>query len=120
MWSVDPPYVDKILKYLFGIKYLLEAVDWLSVYLKIEPLNLKYTTETPSAFQIMIKHNKPEKVWIMMEQLSSVHSKPFASNAEFIFAVRIVRNCLLLGKEINALWKILSTDFEKKTGPIQF
>ena len=40
IWSVDLAFVDKL------AKYNLVAVDYLSRYLRIEPLKTKYATET--------------------------------------------------------------------------
>ena len=46
IWSVDLAYVDKLAKSNGGVKYLLVAVDYLSRYLRVEPLKTKYATET--------------------------------------------------------------------------
>ena len=64
IWSVDLAYVDKLAKYNDGVKYLLVAVDCLSRYLRVEPLETKYATETAQVFKKMIKHKQPEKVLV--------------------------------------------------------
>ena len=64
IWSVDLAYVDKLAKYNNGVRYLLVAVDCLSRYLRVEPLNTKCVTETTQVFKRMIKHKEPEKVWV--------------------------------------------------------
>ena len=100
IWSVNLAFVDKLAKYNRGLKYLLVAVDCLSRYLRVEPLKTKYNIETAEAFKKMIKHKQPTKFGSMMAQSSSVPSKTFATNAEFIYTVRSVRKSLLLRKEI--------------------
>ena len=64
IWSFDLAYVGKLAKYNSGVKYLLVAVDFLSRYLGVEPLKMKYATETAQVFKKMIKHKQPEKVWV--------------------------------------------------------
>ena len=100
IWSVDLAFVDKLAKYNRGVRYLLVAVDCLSRYLRVEPLKTKYAKETAQAFKKMIKHKQPKKFGLMMARNSSVLSKAFATNAEFIYTVRSVRKNLLLLKEI--------------------
>ena len=106
IWSVDLAFVDKLAKYNSGVKYLLIAVDCLSRYLRVEPLKTKYATETAEAFKKMIKHKQPKKFGSMMAQSSSMLSKTFATNAEFIYTVRSMRKSLLLLKEIYVPSKI--------------
>ena len=60
----DLAFVDKLAKYNRGVKYLLVAVDCLSRYLRVEPLKTKGATETAEAFEKMIKHKQPKKVWV--------------------------------------------------------
>ena len=98
--SVDLAFADKLAKYNNGVKYLLVAVDCLSRYLRVEPLKTKYATETAEAFKKMIKQKNLKKFGSMMAGSSSVLSKTFATNAEFIYTVRSVRKSLLLLKEI--------------------
>ena len=62
--SVYLAYVDKIAKHNRGVKYLLLAVDSLSRYLKVEPLKMKYATETAQNFKKMIKQRQTEDVWV--------------------------------------------------------
>ena len=64
IWSLDLAHVDKLAKYNRNIKYILVAVHCLSRYLRVEPLQTKYATETAEAFQEMIKIRQPEKVWV--------------------------------------------------------
>ena len=55
IWSVDLAFVDKLAKYNRGVKYLLVAVDCLLTYLRVEPLKMKYATETAQVFKQLIK-----------------------------------------------------------------
>ena len=64
IWSVDLAYDNKVAKYNRGKKYLLVAVDCVSRCLRVEPLKMKYATETEQVFKKIIKHKKPEKVWV--------------------------------------------------------
>ena len=64
IWSIDLAYVDKLAKYNKYIKYLLNAVDCMSRYLRVQPLKSKYATTTAEAFTQMIKTEKPKKVWV--------------------------------------------------------
>ena len=59
IWSVDLASVDKLAKYNSGVKYLLVAVDFLSRYLRVEPLKTICATETAEAFKKRIKHKQP-------------------------------------------------------------
>ena len=56
--------MDKLAKDIKVVKYLLVAVDCLSPYLRVEPLNSKYATTTADAFKNMIKNKQPKKVWV--------------------------------------------------------
>ena len=91
IWVVDLAFDDKIAKNNRGVKYLLVAVDFLSRYLRVEPLKTKYGTETADAFKKMIKHTQPKKFGLMMARSSSVLSNPSAINAELIYTLRSVR-----------------------------
>ena len=51
IWSLDLAHVDKLAKYNRNIKYLLVAVDFLSIYLRVEPLKTKHATEAAEAFK---------------------------------------------------------------------
>ena len=53
----------KIAKYNNGVKYLLIAVDVLSLYLRVQPLRMMYSKDCVEAFKQMIKTKHPEKVW---------------------------------------------------------
>ena len=64
IWSLDLAHVDKLALYNRDIEYILVAVDCLSRYLQFEPLKSKYATSTAEAFKQMIKHKKPQKVWV--------------------------------------------------------
>ena len=57
-------YVDKLAKYNKDIKYLLVAVDFMSRYLRVQPLKSNYATTTAEAFNQMIKTEKPKKNWV--------------------------------------------------------
>ena len=56
MWSVRLAYENKIAKYSRVVKYLIVAVDYISRYLRVEPLKIKYAAETAQAFKKMINH----------------------------------------------------------------
>ena len=62
--SLDLAYMDKLAKENKDVKYLLAAVDFLSLYLRFEPLKPKYATTTADAFKKMIKNKQPKKVWV--------------------------------------------------------
>ena len=62
IWSIDLAYVDKLAKYNKDMKYLLVAVDYMSRYLRVQPLKSKHATTTAEAFNQMIKTEKPKKV----------------------------------------------------------
>ena len=64
IWSMDLADVNKIQSENKGIRYLLVAVDVLSRYLRVEPIKNKTAATTAKAFAKMIKHKKPEKVWV--------------------------------------------------------
>ena len=64
IWSLDLAHVDELAKYNRDDKYLLVAVDCLSRYLRVESLKTKFATETANAFRNMIKHKRPQKVWV--------------------------------------------------------
>ena len=62
--SLNLAHVYKLLTQNAGFKYLLIAIDCLSRYLRVEPLESKYATTTAEAFKQMIKHKQPKKVWV--------------------------------------------------------
>ena len=64
IWLLDLAHVDKLAQYNLDIKYLLVAVDCLSRDLRVEPLKPKYATSTAEASKWMIKHKKPQKIWV--------------------------------------------------------
>ena len=64
IWSLDLAHVDKLSKYNRNVKYLLVAVDCLSRYLRVQPMETKYATEAVEVFKKMIKSKQPEKVWV--------------------------------------------------------
>ena len=64
IWSLNLAHVYKLLTQNAGFKYLLIAIDCLSRYLRVEPLESKYATTTSEAFKQMIKHKQPKKVWV--------------------------------------------------------
>ena len=51
IWPLDLEYVDNLAKYNREVKYLLVAVDCLSRYLRVEPMNTKYATDAADAFK---------------------------------------------------------------------
>ena len=63
IWSVDVAYMYKVAQHNNGIKYLLEAVDVLSRYLRVQPMTALYAKDAVKAFKKMIKQKKPERVW---------------------------------------------------------
>ena len=63
IWLVDLAYVDNLAKCNRDVKYLLVAVDFLSRYLRVEPMKTKYATETAAASKKTIKFKQPENVW---------------------------------------------------------
>ena len=63
IWSLDLAYVDKLAKENKDVKYLLDAVDCLSRYLRVKPLKSKYATTTADAFKKMIKNKQPGRCW---------------------------------------------------------
>ena len=42
IWSIDLAFLDKLAKYNSGVNYLLVAFDFLSKYLRAEPLKTCY------------------------------------------------------------------------------
>ena len=62
VWSLDLAYKDKLAKENKDVKYLLVAVDCLSLYLRFEPLKSEYATNRADAFKKIIK--RPKKVWV--------------------------------------------------------
>ena len=64
IWLLDLAYVDNLAKYNRDVKYLLVAVDYLSRYLRVEPMKTKYATEAADPFKKMIKHKQPENIWV--------------------------------------------------------
>ena len=65
IFSLDLAFVDnELAMYNSGIKYVLVAVNCLSIYLIFEPLKTKYATETAAAFKKTIKHKQPQKVCV--------------------------------------------------------
>ena len=56
--SVDLAFVDKLAKYNQVVKQLFVAVDCLSIYLRVEPLETKYDTEIAEAVKKLIKHKQ--------------------------------------------------------------
>ena len=63
-WSLDLAYVDKLARYNRGVQYLLVAVNFLSRFLRAEPLKTKYAKEITEVFQKMIKTKQAKKVWV--------------------------------------------------------
>jgi hypothetical protein len=64
IWSMDIAYVDKLAKYNKNVKYLLVAVDVLSRYVRVQPLENKYAATTLQGFKRMLKSGKhPKKIW---------------------------------------------------------
>lgn len=64
IWAMDLAYVDKLAKYNKNVKYLLVAVDVLSRYVRVQPLENKFAKTTLHAFKQMLKKGKrPQKVW---------------------------------------------------------
>ena len=64
IWSLDLAHVDKLTKENKDVKYLLVAVDFVSRYLRVEPLKSKYATTTADAFKKMKRNKRPKKVWV--------------------------------------------------------
>ena len=64
IWSVDVAYMDKLSKYNRNYKYLSVAVDCISRYLRVEPMQNKFAADALKAFKNMIKKKKPKKVWV--------------------------------------------------------
>ena len=64
IWSIDLAYVDKLADYNNNMNYLMNAVDSMSRYLRVQPLKSKYATSTAKAFKQMIKTKQPQKVWL--------------------------------------------------------
>ena len=64
IWSLDLAHVDKLANENKDVKNLLVAVDCLSQYLLVEPLNSKYAKTTANAIQKKIKKTtNPNKCW---------------------------------------------------------
>ena len=51
IWSLDLAHKDKLAKENKDVKYLFDAVDCLSSYLRVELLKSKYATKTADAFK---------------------------------------------------------------------
>ena len=60
IWFLDLTYVDKLAKYNRVVQYLLVAVNCLSRYLRVEPLQTKYAKETTESFKKKIKTKQPK------------------------------------------------------------
>ena len=50
IWPIDLAYVDKLAHCNENIKYLMDGVDCMSRYLRVQPLKSKYATSTAEAF----------------------------------------------------------------------
>ena len=74
--SLDLAHVDKMSKQNAGMKYLLIAVDYLSRYLRIEPLKSKYATTT-TEFKGNFK-TRHQKINIGIYQIFSKKETAFA------------------------------------------
>ena len=56
--------MDKLAKENKDVQYLFVAVNCLSRYLRVEPLESKYATTTADALKKIIKNKQPKKVWV--------------------------------------------------------
>ena len=64
IWSLDLAYVDKLSEYNNEINYLLIAVDVLSRYVRVQPMQNKSAEAAANAFAKMLsKRIQPRKVW---------------------------------------------------------
>ena len=63
IWSLDLADVDKLKDYNNGVRFLLVAVDVLSRFLMVEPLQNKTAAATAIAFKKILRKRKPERVW---------------------------------------------------------
>ena len=63
IWSVDVAYMDKVAQHNNGVKCLLVAVDVLSRYLRVQPMETLYVKDAVEAFKKKIKKKQREKVW---------------------------------------------------------
>ena len=61
--SIDVTYMDKNAKFNNGVKYLLIAVDVLSIFSKVEPMKSKTAPDSTRASKRMTTKTFPEKVW---------------------------------------------------------
>ena len=100
IWSVDVAYMDKLSIYNRNYKYLLVAVDCMSRYLRVEPMQNKFAADALKAFKNMIKKKKPKKCGWMTERSLKVSSKIFVKKITFISTKLLVRKRLLLLREI--------------------
>ena len=51
IWSVDVAYMDKVAQHNNDVKYLLVAVDVLSLYLRVQPMKTLYAKYAVEAFK---------------------------------------------------------------------
>ena len=63
IWSIDVAYMDKIAKFIDGVKYLLVVVDILSRFLRVEPMKSKTAADTTCAFKRITTKTFQQKVW---------------------------------------------------------
>ena len=81
IWSIDVAYVDKLAKYNNGVEYLLVAVDVLSRFLRVEPMQSKSAPGAAKAFEKMRMCNR-RKFGQTREPNSKELSKIFAIKEE--------------------------------------
>ena len=55
--------MDKLAKYNNGVKYLLDAADVLSRFLRVVPMRSKSALDAAKAFEKMIEKVHPQKIW---------------------------------------------------------
>ena len=99
IWSLDLAYVDKLAKYNRGVRYLLVAVDCLSRYLRVEPLNTKDAKETTEAFKKMIKTKQPKKFGLTKAPSLKESSKGYVLNEKSSNTILTVKKNQRLPKE---------------------
>ena len=66
IWGIDLADMQSLSKYNKGIKYLLCAIDLLSKYAWVVPINDKKGVSIVDAYQKILKelNRKPNKIWV--------------------------------------------------------
>ena len=66
IWDVDLADMQLISKYIKGIRYILFAIDLLSKYASVVPLEYKKGTTIVNAFWSILNNSKrkPNKIWV--------------------------------------------------------